>query len=255
MEKEKYNVLGTKVSPEMAEVLNKICDVMHVDVYHLLQWFVYTVVRASSPQHETSPEIQKLMTLMETDAGWQNAFNLCNPDGLRIAQCILVLEQEGHKGFGAVMIDKPFMGETAQTECVDDILERVISVTMPGINRRLHNMAKLMQCEHLSDLLLSMIDAQMIIELDKQDKEEMQGPSDYSDRGKRYAYGKKTKSKHHRTPDSVANQQQHIRFDDQDRELANDEAFSGEYRQNDEAFGGEYRQNDEPPKTNPFADE
>ena len=54
---EKFDVLGTKISPEMSEVLNTICDAMQVDVYHLLQWFVYTLIRASSPQHELTPEI------------------------------------------------------------------------------------------------------------------------------------------------------------------------------------------------------
>ena len=31
------------------------------------------------------------------------------------------------------MIDKPWMGQSTQTECVDDILERVTEVTMHGI--------------------------------------------------------------------------------------------------------------------------
>ena len=45
---EKFDVLGTKISPEMSEVLNTICDAMQVDVYHLLQWFVYTLIRRSA---------------------------------------------------------------------------------------------------------------------------------------------------------------------------------------------------------------
>lgn len=235
-EKEKYKVQGTKIPPEMDEVLNKICDVMQVDVYHLLQWFIYTVIRASSPQHELTSEIQKLMTMMETDAGWQKAFNLCNPDHLKVSQCILILEQQNHKGFGAVMINKPWMGDATQTECVDDILERVTEVTMQGIYRRLRSIGSQMDCQHLSDILLSMIDAQTVLELDEQNRREMQGPGDYTDRGRQYAYGKKTKSMHHRTPDSLANQQQTIRFDDSDRDTADSEAI------------GEIRQTEEPPE-------
>ena len=218
---EKFNVLGTKISPEMAEVLNTICDAMQVDVYHLLQWFVYTLIRASSPQHELTPEIRKLMTMLEADTGWQNAFNMANPKGLTVSQVILILEQEGKKGFGAVMIDKPFMGNSTQTENVDDILERVCEVTMKGIYRRLRMLGADMDCQNLSDILLTMIDAQDILNTEESNRYEMQGPADYADNGRRYAYGKKTKSKHHRTPDSLANSKERtIRFNDDDREAA-----------------------------------
>ena len=37
---EKFTVLGTKISPETAELLNTICQTMQVDAYHLMQWFV-----------------------------------------------------------------------------------------------------------------------------------------------------------------------------------------------------------------------
>ena len=107
---ERFEQLGTKIDPAMAEVLNACCDAMGVDVYHLLQWFAYVVVKASSDLHALDPRIQKLMTMLDHDAGWQNAFNLCNPDKLKVAQVVLILEQQGHKGFGAVMIDKPWMG-------------------------------------------------------------------------------------------------------------------------------------------------
>lgn len=221
---EKYEGMGTKVSPSMAVVINAICDSLGVDVYHLLQQFLYTMVRAASKHHELSPEIQKIMTLMESDAGWQNAFNLCNPDGLKVAQCILILEQEGKKGFGAVMIDRPWMDMSTQTECVDDILERVCEVCMQGIYRRLRLMGAKMDCSNLSETLLTMIDKQTIIEIDEENSIEMRGPDNIADNGKAYAYGKKTKAKHHRTVDSEAARQQRIVFNDDDRHQADHEA-------------------------------
>ncbi len=112
MNKKKHSEpAGTKISHDMAEVLNACCDALQVDVYHLLQWFAYTVIRAAAPHHEMSSDIQKIMTMLESDAGWQNSFNLANPDKLKVAQVILILEQENHKGFGAVMVDKPWMGK------------------------------------------------------------------------------------------------------------------------------------------------
>jgi hypothetical protein len=160
---ERFEQLGTKIDPAMAEVLNACCDAMGVDVYHLLQWFAYTIVKASAPMHSLDPRIQKLMTMLDRDAGWQNAFNLCNPDRLKIAQVVLIMEQENHKGFGAVMVDKPFFNEARQTECVDDILERVCEVTMSGIYRRVRQMGADLECNNLSDVLLTMLDAQDIL--------------------------------------------------------------------------------------------
>ena len=237
-ETKRFEGLGTKIDPAMYEVLNACCDALGVDVYHLLQWFAYTIIRASAPMHELDPRIQKLLAMMESDVGWQQAFNIANPNGLKVAQAILILEQEGRKGFGAVMIDRPFFGDARQTECVDEILERVTEVTMHGIYRRLREMGCMMKCQNLSDVLLTMIDEQTIIELDKGFRAELPGMGDYNYRGKQVAYGKKTKAKQHRTPDSVA-QDQRIKFDDYDREVANYEVqdWEGEHRGNaDEGY-------------------
>ena len=241
-ETKRFEGLGTKIDPAMYEVLNACCDALGVDVYHLLQWFAYTIIRASAPMHELDPRIQKLLAMMESDAGWQQAFNIANPNGLKVAQVVLILEQEGRKGFGAVMVDRPFFGDARQTECVDTILERVTEVTMRGIYRRLRLMGAKMDCQNLSDVLLTMIDAQTILDLDEGFRAELPGMGDYNDSGKQVAYGKKTKAKQHRTPDSVAQDQRYqqgtIHFEDIDREVADYEVQDLE---------GEHRQHDEPP--------
>ena len=221
--KERFEQLGTKIDPAMAEVLNACCDALQVDVYHLLQWFAYVIVKAAAPMHGLDPRIQKLMTLMESDVGWQKAFNQCNPDALNVAQVVLILEQKNHKGFGAVMIDKPFMGEATQTECVDDILERITEVTMRGIYRRLRLMGAELQCENLTDVLLTMLDMQDIQNAIDSDREEGPQLGEQTDGGRHYDYGKKTKAKQKRTPDSVARDQR-IKFDDYDRELSEEES-------------------------------
>ena len=201
---ERFEQLGTKIDPAMAEVLNACCDAMGVDVYHLLQWFAYTIVKASTPMHNLDPRIQKLMTMLDRDAGWQNAFNLCNPDKLKVAQVVLILEQQGHKGFGAVMIDKPWMGAIMrQTECVDDILERVCEVTMSGIYRRLRVMGVDMECNNLSDILLTMLDVQDLLNAEERDTSEGPQMGDIAPNGRAVAYGKRTKRKKHYTPDTM----------------------------------------------------
>lgn len=99
---------------------------------------------------------------------------------------------------------------------------------MHGIYRRLRLLGARMDCNHLSDVLLTMIDAQTIIELEEESKVEMKGEAQYDIRGRRIEYGKRTKAKQHRTPDSVADdqryQQTHIVFDDDDKALSDIEA-------------------------------
>ena len=229
-ENRKYEGVSVKLSPDQYALLNAICDALGVNTYQIFQMFFYTLCKAAAPMHELSPEIRKIMTLMETDVGWANAFNLANPNHLHVAQAILILEQEGKKGFGAVMIDKPFMDKAPEmvddidphrndpqmTENVDYILERVTEVTMQGIYRRLRLMGGQLGCNNLSDVLLTMIDAQSILELEEENRIQMQGEAQFSDSGKRIEYGKRTKAKHHRTPDGEAQRQQRIQFDDED---------------------------------------
>ena len=213
---ERFEQLGTKIDPAMAEVLDACCNATGVDVYHLLQWFAYTIVKASAPMHSLDPRIQKLMVMLDRDAGWQNAFNLCNPDRLKVSQVILILEQENHKGFGAVMVDKPFFNEAHQTECVDDILERVTEVTMSGIYKRLRLMGADMECNNLSDVLLTMLDAQDILNAEEREASELPGMGEIAPNGRAVAYGKRTKRKKHYTPDTMPTQR--TIFEDFDRD-------------------------------------
>jgi hypothetical protein len=122
------------------------------------------------------------------------------------------------------------MSEARQTECVDTILERGTEVTMRGIYRRLRLMGAKMDCQNLSDVLLTMIDAQTELDLDEGFRAELPGMGDHADNGKKVAFGKKSKAKQHRTPDSVATDQR-IKFDDYDREVSDYEAkeWEGEH--------------------------
>ena len=200
----RFEQIGSKIDPAMAEVLDACCNALEVDIYHLIQWFCYVIVKASAPMHALDPRIQKLMAMMESDVGWQKAFNLANHDDLDVAQVVLILEQKNHRGFGAVMIDKPFCGEPqGQTECVDDILERVTEVTMRGIYKRLRLMGAKMDCQNLTDVLLTMLDAQDILNAEEREASELPGMGDIAPNGRAVAYGKRTKRKKHYTPDTM----------------------------------------------------
>ena len=148
---------------------------------------------------------------------------MCAPNGkLDIAQMILILQQKDKKGFGAVMIDKPFLNEATQTENVDSIVERAIEVCMKGVYRRLRMLAVDMDCNSISELLITMTDAQQIQNLDRENAEQMQGPNNFHEYGRQIAYGKKTKSIHRKGID-MFDRQTTIRFTEDDKDVAREE--------------------------------
>jgi hypothetical protein len=138
------------------------------------------------------------------------------------------------------MISKPFMEDARMTYCVADILERIVEVAMRGLYRELRQIGVAMESESMRETLTLMCDAQKIVNLKEQDREELPGYGYFHDYGRAIEYGNKHKRKLHRTPDSLANSQQRIIFDDDDREIADYEAKDWE---------GEQRnpENDEPP--------
>lgn len=245
---EKFVPMATKISPAAAEVWDAICQARQTDTYHMLQNFIYTMIRAAADPHALNPDIQKILTMLDTDAGWQEAFNLCAPNAkAKVAQVVLIMEQEGRKGFGAVMVNRPFMGNATMTECTDDILERVCEVTMRGIYRKLRLLGARMECNNLSDVLLTLIDSQTILDLAGDVQAEGPQMGDRADNGHEYAYGKRTKQTKRRTPDTL-DRQQRITFTDADREQADEEVA----RSSSDKTSG---QPDDEPDWRPFGQE
>jgi hypothetical protein len=227
-EDRKFEPMGTKISPAMAVVWNAVCDALHTDTYHLLQQFIYAMIRSASEQHEKTPDVQRLLDALELDPGWQNAINLCAPNGrYKIAQMILIVEDEDKRGFGVHMLDKPFMGECQQTENVDRIFERLAEVIYKREYIKLRQLGIRMEVKSIRELLSLMIDAQTVAMLDEEFAAELPGMGDRTEGGRlagTSAYGKRTKQTKRRTPDSEARRQQRIVFTDEDRQLADSEA-------------------------------
>ena len=207
---------GTKISPAMAVVWDAVCEALGTNTYDLIQNFIYSMIRAASEQHDKSPEIQKLLDALDLDPGWQNAINLCAPNGkLNIEQMILIVSQEDKNGFGMVMLDKPYCGECRQTENVNIITERIIEVGTKKLYQKLRDIGAKMKCKHFLDVMLTMIDAQDLLEATEGDRNEMPGYGDYHDHGRQVEYGNKFRRKHKRTPDGESNQQ--LRLFDPDK--------------------------------------
>lgn len=244
---DKTKNVSTKVPLWVADLLNIICKARGTDIYGLMQLVLEFIIETAKVRGPVPPQMQALLHMLKMDADWNKAFSFSNPTAtLDVAQVILVLQQHDGKtprqGFGLAMIDKPWLpGEKPMmTLCVDDILERVAEVSMKGLYKDLRQIGIAYQAESLRETLTLMCDAQLIDQLNQMDAAEVPGLGNFSDFGKAIEYGKRTKRKQHRTPDSVASDLRII-FDDYDRKVADYEAQNWE---------GEHRQTDfEPPKS------
>ena len=194
----------------------------------LLKMCLQFLIETAKVTTDASPDMKVLLAMMRVDANWQTMFNWLTNARLDIAQVILILQQsekgKPREGFSLAMFDKPFLGDCRQTLCVDDIVERVIEIAMGRSDYwDMRQIAQHFEAQSIREALIRMVDAQTIINLDDQDRAELPALGNAADNGRPIQYGRKTKAKQHRTPDSLARDQR-IKFDDYDRELAEEEA-------------------------------
>lgn len=231
------DTLSVKIPKWMAELLNLIAKGKgeNVNANHLLTLCLQFIVESAKCDGPVPVWMRTLIDMMKLDGSWNSAFNFASVDSqMDVAQVILVLQQHDGKkprqGFGLAMIDKPFMGEARVTYCVDDIFERVAEVGMKGLYKQLRQIGVELESESVRETLTRLCDAQTIVNMKESDEMELPGYGDRHDFGRVIGYGKKFVQHKHRTPDSLANAQQRIAFDDQDRSTADEEAG----RDNDE---------------------
>lgn len=219
----KFVTVATKVSQETADILNKIAQAKGVKIYELMQLVVQFLVRSTKCEHNLSDEMRKLLVMWHNEHMWRGSYNMCANAATEIDQEVLIMRQKGRKGFGATMVNKPFMGDCTQTECVDDIVERVVEVCMPGVYRRLRRLAVDMDCDSLTDLLILLTDSAAVQALEDSDRKEMEASADYVETGRsrpRQPWQSPSVRHHRRDPDSLDNdrriRQTTIRFDEDD---------------------------------------
>ena len=222
---EGFVTVATKVPPHVAELLNILARMRGMEVYQLLQLLVHGFISYAKAEQDVPTDLRNLYESLKFDTTWNKAFNFANPTATNeVAQLILVLQQrdtQGHinYGFGLKLISKPFMSEAHMTGSLSDIFERMCELCLGQkdyLDLRKVNM--FLQSPSTLDTMRTMIDAQIIAHLDEMDKIELPGMGNYHDFGKEIEYGNIFKRKPHRTPDSLANSQQKIIFDDFDRE-------------------------------------
>ena len=231
-----HATFSVKMPQAMYDLVNILCEGLQhgTNGNDLFRMFIQTFIESAKHDGPISPDMQHFLNLLKIEPGWHKAFNFADVTAqTEVAQVILILQQKGKHGFGLTMIDKPFMGEPVETRCVDDILERIIKVAMPGLYKKLDKVGKRLYCGTMRETL-TLLSEYMDDSLDKEEEQnELPGYGEHHDYGKAIEYGKKHKRVQHRTPDSL-NLQQKIVFGDYDREVADYEAGErdGEHKGN-----------------------
>lgn len=238
MDKDKFQVIATKVSATTKELIGRLCRKKGLTEYEMLQMMCDCLVRYMDDRHNLTPELEQAMAMFEHMVGWKDAYNLADPttEGEVQEAVYITADREGRRrGFRAHMVTKPFMGQWEQTDNAVTIYERMTEVLMPEIYRKLRLLAVDMDCTSIVELMHTMIDAQTIMELNSDFRREFED-ANRSDYGRPIEYGQRTRQKKHRTPDSLASDQR-IKFTPEDvpdiQELKHD---SGENMENNMGF-------------------
>lgn len=217
--------VACKVPATWIPLLKLIAASRDAVINDLLKMCLHFIIETAKLTTEPSPEMRALLNMMRVDANWASMFNYVSNGQLDVAQAILILQQskdgKPREGFGLAMFNKPFMGEGYQTLSKDEILERVVEIAMGYDDyKHLRNIGEYLGTGSIRETLSHMIDAQLIHNLNESDSEELPGYGEFHDFGKILKYGNKYVRKPRRTPDSLANSQQRIVFEDFDREVA-----------------------------------
>ena len=210
----KYVVIGTKTSPEFAETFKRICSAKGIKPYQAIQMMVDTFVRYTDDRHNLSKGMEQVMAVFEHMNNWQNAFNLADPTPDRsIEEAVYIMSGTKRSGARAVMVSRPFFGDSKETTNIQMIIERMIEVICPERYRRLRALAVEMDCSSILELLDVMIDAHTIEALNEEFRKPFEDNARH-DYGSVVEYGQRTKRKHHKSIDDL--EQTTIRFSPED---------------------------------------
>ena len=233
--------LSIKVPQATYDLLNILAEGLEhgTNANDLLRMFVQAFIESAKHTGPVSPDMELLLSMLTIDEGWSRCFNFADVKAQKkIARMVLVLQQPGRKGFGLSLIDRPFVaGEKPQvTYCLDSILECVAEVSMKGLYDELRKVGHMMGTLTLRETLLKLIKDYHAHSMRLQFEEEGPQLGNYHDFGRAIEYGKRMRRIKHRDPDSVANSQQRIIFEDYDREISDYEVqgWEGEHVQRED---------------------
>lgn len=228
--------ISAKIPGKWLPLLRAICEMRGTNMNNLIKMCLQFLIETAMITTEPSPDMKVLLHMMKVSADWQRMFQFVSNADMDIAQCILILQQskdgKPKDGFALAMFDKPFMGDTTQTLCVDSIVERVIEIALGYDDYMdMRQVSKHFDAQTIREALVRMVDAQIIQNLTDEDNSEMPDIGHLTPSGRTAgdaAYGKRTKRKHHKGVD-MYDRQQRIQFTEEDRELAREETERSDF--------------------------
>lgn len=155
-----------------------------LNIYQMIQNFCDTIIRYMDDKHNRTPDVEKAMNMFEGMIGWENNFNLCDPNTKpEISEATYYMsdftKDKAKKGVRVVHVERPLMDKWTQTFNVQQILERFMCLTFPSLYRRLRFIAVCRECTSILELLIDIVG-----ELEREeDKKELLRDFEDADRG------------------------------------------------------------------------
>ena len=158
----KFVTVAGKVSAWCYGRLSRILRKRGLNIYQMIQNFCDSIVRNMDDKHNLTPESEKIMATFEHMIGWEDNFNLADPNVKpEISEATYYLsdftKDNAKKGVRVLHVERPLMDKWTQTWNVQQILERFMCLTFPGLYRRLRFIAVCRQCASIFELLTDIV--------------------------------------------------------------------------------------------------
>lgn len=155
----KFVTVAGKVSAWCYGRLSRILRKRGLNIYQMIQNFCDSIVRNMDDRHNLTPESEKIMATFEHMIGWEDNFNLADPNVKpEIAEATYYMtEKTGKRGVRVVHVEKPFFGKWTQNFNIQQILERFMCLTFPQLYKRMRFIAVCRQCSSIFELLTEIV--------------------------------------------------------------------------------------------------
>ena len=163
----KFVTVAGKVSAWCYGRLSRILRKRGLNIYQMIQNFCDSIVRNMDDRHNLTPESEKIMATFEHMIGWEDHFNLGDPNVKpEVSEATYYLtDEDGKKGVRVMHVEKPFFGQWTQNFNIQQILERFMCLTFPQLYKRMRFIAVCRQCASIFELL-----TEIVAELEEEEK-------------------------------------------------------------------------------------
>ena len=154
-----FQVVNTKISLWSYERLMRLLKKKKLNFYQFVQNICDCFIRNMDDKHNLTPETEKVMATFEHAIGWEDNFIIADPKAKpEIAEATYYMtEKTGKRGVRVVHVEKPFFGKWTQNFNIQQILERFMCLTFPGLYRRLRFIAVCRECASIFELLTEIV--------------------------------------------------------------------------------------------------